>query len=114
MMGIETIREWNWAATGRAKRHGERPYVPTAAQLVAHECGQLDAPGARIPDLGDYVPRGWVLVDRHFVGEPALTQDQFARIIARAPFGHGFAVIEAVEFQAWVGQYRPTKKRGDV
>lgn len=115
MMDLQTIVELNRRATNQAKRHGKRPAVPTAEQRAVLATGELAAPGWSIPSLGDYVPKGWELVETHFVdksgfgapGEPALTQGAFAKVIASAPEGDGWASTEEGQFQIYVNQYRP-------
>lgn len=66
------------------------------------------------PFIGDYDPPGWKLVDRHFVdssgfgapNEPALTISQFMNKIKE---GLGYAILEAGEFQLYVGEYKKIK-----
>jgi hypothetical protein len=108
MYGIEEINRMNDVETGKAKHYGKRP-------MVAKKDGE-NLIG--IPSLGDYRPRGWKLVKTLFVDssgfgapdEPALTIDQF---YSKVKAGFGYAVIEAGQFQVYVGVFerkvvRPT------
>ncbi len=66
---------------------------------------------ADIPNLGDYVPKGWELVEEYFVDSsgfgstdaPALTVDQFK---AKTKAGFGYAIIEEGQFQLYVGEFK--------
>jgi len=68
------------------------------------------------PNIGSYRPKGWRLVDRHFVDksgygsphEPALTIQRFLRVLKP---GMGYAIIEEGEFQCYVGEFRQLEKR---
>jgi hypothetical protein len=63
-----------------------------------------------IPFIGDYVPEGFYLEDSLFVdtsgfgseSEPAMTQEMFFK---RLTVGKAYAVIEAGEFQVYVGVF---------
>ena len=54
--------------------------------------------------------KGWKLIDEHFVDksgwgasdEPALTPSQFIKLIKK---GHGYAIVDEEQFQAYVGEY---------
>lgn len=66
------------------------------------------------PNIGDRTPRGWKLLETHFVdatgmgddNEPALTPRQFANKLVA---GHGYAIVEVGQFQVHVGEF---EKRG--
>ena len=99
MYSLNAINAMN--AKVKAKHRGVRPLV--AETDKQHLIG--------IPTIGDYVPRGWKLVDTLFVdssgfgerGEPALTMDAFYDLV-RA--GFGYAVVEAGQFQVHVGIFQ--------
>jgi len=71
---------------------------------------------AGIPNLGNYIPKGWELVEKLFVdtsgfgrrGEPAMTLEEFKETGYRGP-EYGYALIEEGQFQIYVGVFLPTK-----
>ena len=119
MMGLAEIKAANRRNSRAARR--EEPFVITAEQRAILATGDLQGSGIYIPNLGDYVPRGWKqTVDKpYFVdtsgwgdpGEPALTHEQFAKALAKLPEGVGIGLIEAGQFQAYVATYVRTKPR---
>ncbi len=117
MMGLEEIRRLSILTALRARHHGIRPRVPTAEQREAFARGEFST--FRFPNLGDYVPAGWTLVESHFVdklgfglpGEPAATQSNFAHRLATLPAEHGYAMIEEGQFQCYIGEFKPKAKR---
>ena len=104
MYSLATIIDMNEEATRKAKHSGKRPLEFT---------GDLD--NLSIPNLGNYVPRGWKLVKTYFVDssgfgsedEPAMTIEMFKR---QLKVGYGYAVIEEGQFQVYVGEFERTKK----
>jgi hypothetical protein len=123
MMSLEYIREINRVQTNKARRHARKPWLPTPEQRKKlAEGASLDSVGARLPHIGDYVPKGWVqwheilFVDSSGCGapgEPALTQSQLAKEIAKDRDGVAYAVIEAGQFQCYVARYseKPKQRR---
>ena len=71
-----------------------------------------------MPNLGDYVPENWELVETHFVdssgfgaeNELALTLGQFTTLvrteIANKDEIFGWALMSAGQFQVYIGQFR--------
>ncbi len=109
MMGIEHIQAMAEDAGLEAKTRGLEPYVYGYSE-------EISTPFP-FPHLGDYVPEGWELEERHFVdssgmgddNEPALTFRQFIKVILdRQEDGPGWAVLEVGQFQLWVGEFRET------
>lgn len=87
-------------------------------QVMPHHF--LDEDLRSIPNLGDYVPEDWELVETLFVdssgvgeaGEASLTFDEF-RTKVRVEIAHqgeifGWAIVQAGQFQIYVGQFRST------
>ncbi len=111
MMGLETIKAISREAGESAARDNELPYV----YWNSDEVDEFDT--FPFPELGEYVPEGWELVEQHFVdssgwggtGEPALTGEQFKDVIkgriAEVP-NTGWAVTEVGQFQLYVGEFR--------
>lgn len=78
----------------------------------------LDEDLRSIPNLGDYVPKDWELVETLFVdssgvgeeGEASLTFGEFmtkVRVeIANQDEIFGWAVVQAGQFQVYIGQFR--------
>lgn len=79
----------------------------------------LDRQDFTIPNLGNYVPDGWVAAgDSLFVdssgwgtaGELAFTQAQFIERLRQYKLSGenwGFGIVEAGEFQVFVGVFKP-------
>jgi hypothetical protein len=114
-MSIQTIHDLSRKAARKAAREHKRP-----AMVELEDMDTLEIE-LRIPNLGDYRPRGYKLIDTWFVDksgfgvepEPALTvRTMFARIRANGP-GHGYAMIQEGQFQCYVGVFVPTKKGGN-
>jgi hypothetical protein len=90
-------------AAVRAAREHRKPYILEQDDFIEPEL-------VRFPFLGTYVPKGWVMVKTFFVdssgfgdeSEPSLTHDQF---IKKLTVGRGYAIIEAGEFQVYVGEF---------
>lgn len=100
MYGIDEINRMNTEAGRKAK--GKQPYVASAS---------TDFEAIRkIPNFGDYRPKGWKLGEVYFVdssgmgqeGEGALTINQFLKEVKA---GKGYAIIEAGQFQVRIGEF---------
>lgn len=114
MMGLEQIKAMNRDATRHARRHAKQPWEPSAADRVMLSTGVIPST-ARLPFIGDYVPKGWKRVgERLFVDtsgfgrddEPALSQSQLAKAMAKYPPGTAYALIEHGQFQGYVQAYK--------
>jgi hypothetical protein len=116
MMSLDYIRQMNQEAAREAAELGLEPYVYfDVAEL--HELA-----GFPFPFIGDLRPEGWELVDTHFVDssgfgaddEPALSVRQFKALVEdhitrKDPNTLvGWAVIEAGQFQVYVGEFHRT------
>lgn len=109
MMGLDTIRALSAEAAAEAAAAGRRPFIYWPEDEVR-------APFP-FPNLGDYRPEGWMLIDTLFcdktgwgdADEPALTVDQLINRIrtlnAEHHFNLGYAIIEEGEFQCVVGVF---------
>lgn len=103
MMDGASIRRLSQDAAKKAARDHTTPYIWEQDDFVEPE-------RVRLPFLGTHVPRGWVMVNTYFVdssgfgdaGEPALTREQFLK---KLQVGRGYAIIEAGEFQVYVGEF---------
>lgn len=127
MMSAEFIRSESERHARKAKRNGAVPCFLTGL-------GDDAIRDARIPFLGDYVPRGFVrvnvgetfgahhgagtlghaylLVDSSGWGSPgelAMTFHQFGEFAQRNP-SHGYAIAEAGQFQVVLAVYKRTQK----
>lgn len=102
MYSLEQIRAMNDKATTEAREQGLLPYI-------AKENGDIGVRSCQ--RLGDYLPKGWELVDTYFVDnsgfgspdEPALTFEQFLKIVKQ---GYGYAIGEAGQFQLHIHEYK--------
>ncbi len=104
MFSLATI---DYLAREAAEKAAKKKLVPF---LVEKE-DLRKMPPFPFPNLGDYRPPGWELIDEFFVdhsgwgkpGERALTAKQF---LAKIEPGFGYGIIEQGEFQLWVGKFR--------
>ena len=112
MMSLAQIQYESAKTARRAAREGKRPYILWPEDLESiRQAGRFP-----FPFIGSYVPRGWKLVETFFVdssgfgapGEPALTTETFA---AKLEVGFGYAVVEAGQFQVYVGKFPPPKPK---
>lgn len=105
MMSLSLIDRLAREAAKRAAREKKQPYVAWPEETFEHIVS-----GGGIPNFGDYRPKGWKLIDTHFVdksgvgreGEPALTLERFFK---RLVPGHGYAMVEEGQFQCHVGEF---------
>ena len=113
MMDLATIRHLSRQAARRSLAEGTLPVVIEQEDILD---GAHHTMLRSVPFIGSRRPRGWKLVEEHFVdssgfgapGEPALTFDQFVRVVAGQP-GFGWALTECGQFQVCVGQFKPAK-----
>jgi hypothetical protein len=102
MFSAEYIASESRRAARVAARNGQKP--------VIWEAG--DKPPFNFPFIGDWRPRGYRLVNALFVDssglgaddEPALSVNQ---LLARLRPGYAYAIIEAGQFQLYLGEFVP-------
>lgn len=100
MFSLETIKQMNEERAEEARERRLEPYLYNGNPEYLK----------RIPNIGNHRPKGWKLVETYFVdssgfgteGELALTFNQFAN---RAKIGYGYAIIEAGQFQVYIGEF---------
>jgi len=126
MMDLQTIRDLSEEAGREAEEYRKRPYVFDKDDISVENLRY-------IPNLGDYLPKGWVRVklqdDRgvyagdnkgygaYFVdasgygrpGEPALTINEFLQQIKP---GLGYGIVETGQFQIKIGAYAVSDTSG--
>lgn len=103
MFDLDTIKRMNEDRARESK--GQQPYIIKSTGEIAN------MPPFPFPNFGNYRPKGWTLVETHFVDssgfgaedEPALTPEQFKK---RLKVGYGYAIVEAGQFQAIVGEFK--------
>jgi len=112
MMSLAAIRALSAQQAARAARAKKTPYFVEQDDLDRwHE--KLDAgqtPSLPFPNIGDYRPNGFKLVDTLFCdksgwgspSEPALTVHQ---LVAALEVGKGYAIIEEGQFQCYLGVF---------
>lgn len=116
MMSLESIKHESRESGRRAAKAGRFPYVPI------HEDEIKTYPPFPFPDLGEYRPAGWKLVDTLFVDstgmgaddEPALSVRQLINKLLefqRSDKTYGYGVIEAGPFQLYLGVFERRKHR---
>lgn len=102
MMSIEQIVYENREAENRAKQNRVKLFV---AQTNS------DQNVTSAPNIGDYRPKGWELVETYFVdssgmggqNEPTLTFNQFLQEVKQ---GYGYAIISEGQFQVYIGEFK--------
>lgn len=102
MFSLAQIQSMNRETGRKAKRHGKKPYI------AQHD---NDEGVSKCPNIGDYRPKGYELIDQLFVDSSgfgsssglALTIDQF---LAKVKKGLGYAIIEQGQFQLYVGVFK--------
>lgn len=102
------------AAAAKAARLHKRPFIVEQTDLdaakAALHAGEIPRILRLFPFVGGYVAPGWKLIGTLFADatgwgdeyEPALTVSQ---LVARLKVGHGYAIIEAGEFQVYIGEF---------
>lgn len=100
MMSLESIEQLSREA-------GERAAIEEREPLIAFV--DKDEAVVKCPNLGDYVPNGWKLINRLFVDKMGfgadgrcLTVDQF---IKKVKSGLGYAIVEEGQFQLYIGVF---------
>ena len=99
MLGLSEIIKVNKKTGRQAKNAGRKP-------LLAKVNGKI----AMIPDLGDYTPKGYKLINSYFVyssdfgveGDPALTIEQF---LAKVVKGKYYGIGRQGQFQIDVNEF---------
>lgn len=108
MMSLSQIRNESARQARKAAKLHKKPYL-------FEEEDRSTFPPFPFPNLGDYRPKGWELVEHFMVDksgfgadyEPALTT---AQLLRRLKAGKGYAIIEEGEFQLVLGEFTPIKK----
>jgi hypothetical protein len=103
MMALSTIREMSRERAAEAANENMEPFIVEAEDLD-------DMPPFPFPNIGDYRPAGWTLVETIFVdksgmgrrNEPAMNTEQ---LLARLKIGMGYAIIEEGQFQLYLGEF---------
>ena len=118
MMSLTAIKEQNREAAAIAAAEGRTPFVFFEREEVR------DTFPLPFPFLGDHRPEGWELIDEHFADssglgaadEPALSMGQLLNLIEeKIDEAHengqqvGWAIIEAGQFQVYVGEFRRSR-----
>jgi hypothetical protein len=109
MMSLETIRAMSRDAGIEAAESAVTPKFFWDSDIESLKDGDIDGLKA-IPNLGDYVPEGFELVENHFVDssgfgaedEPALTIGQF---VDKLGTKNGYAITESGQFQLNIGEF---------
>lgn len=116
MMSLATIDAMSRKAAAKAAREKKEPFIVEAADLEAWKKDGRARPFP-FPFIGNYKPKGWKMIGTLFCDatgfggsdEPAMTREQ---LIERLKVGNGYAVIEAGQFQVYVGEFVKVKTKG--
>lgn len=107
MHSPEYIQQMNREAAAQASQDDLIPFV------VYRE--DLNTRPFPFPDLGDYRPPGWELVDTYFCDssglgapdEPAMSQAQLVdKLEENIGKGYGYGIIEVGQFQLYLGVFQ--------
>jgi hypothetical protein len=109
MMSGQMIAQMSRQAAARASREKKYPFIVEAEDLSAWTNRVTSFP---FPNIGDWRPRGYKLVDHFMVdktgwgadNEPALTIPQ---LLKRLTVGMAYAIIEEGQFQIVLGEFKP-------
>jgi hypothetical protein len=108
MMDLQTIRKLSREQAARASRKHARPYL-----FEEEDRGHF--PPFPFPNIGDYRPKGWELLNRYFVDKLGFDDDGRAmthrQLIHALVAGLGYAIIEEGEFQLVVGEFKQIERR---
>ena len=116
MFDRQYIEEINRKASREAAGAHKEPYVPFDAQE------SQNFKSFPFPFIGSYRPKGWSKVEELFCdatglgseNEPALTINGFKGIMLLyldKPGNYGYAVLEAGQFQCYIGVYKKIEKK---
>lgn len=117
MMSIESIHAMSQRAAKQAARDKKLPFAVEAQDLSRWlaTVGAGHLPRLPFPNIGDWRPRGFTFMESVMVdssgfgeeGERALTVGQFIKSIK---VGLAYAIVEAGQFQIYIGIFRPTQR----
>ena len=107
MMSLSAIQAESRKAAAKAAYRNKKPYLVEQEDIDLWSRGRHQLP---FPFIGDYVPKGFKLVDILFCdssglgteNEPALTYEQ---LIKKLEVGKCYAITETGLFQIYVGVY---------
>ncbi len=116
MMSSQTIRHLAQQQARRAAKAKAQPLVIEGEDMP--DDVRLFEYVRHMPNIGDYRPRGWRLVEHRLVdktgfgleSEPALTIPGLLWWVRSEGPGHGYAIIEEGQFQVVVGRFQPTRR----
>jgi len=109
-MDLNTIQEMTRKATREARVMMLEPY-----EVWPGDADRM--PPFPFPNMGNYKPKGWKMIQTYFVdssgfgrdGEAALSVSQFIKMIK---VGYGYGIVEAGQFQVYVAEYKLLHKKG--
>jgi hypothetical protein len=111
MMSLSTIHRMSQEQAAVAAANKKRPFIVTEEDIrdwkEKYDNGTLRLP---FPNIGDYRPDGYLLVDSLFVDksgfgatdEPALTIEELLNSLKP---GRAYAIIEEGQFQLYLGEF---------
>ncbi len=120
MMSAAAIRHLAQQQARRAARAKVQPLVIEGEDMP--DDNRMFEYIRHMPNIGDYRPRGWKLVEHRLVDktglgleyEPALTIRGLMMWVRSMGPGNGYAIIEEGQFQVVVGRFVPLLGRKDV
>lgn len=105
MYDLQTIKRMNKERAEEAQEKRLQPFLIENKEQI-DSFNQIP-----FPNLGDFRPKGWELVETHFVDnsgfgrndELALSVNQFLK---KLKVGFAYGIIEAGQFQVYVGEFK--------
>ena len=102
MLSLEYIKAQNDKATLEARGQKLEPYIAKCdSDRQVKKCWRL----------GDYIPKGWKLVNTYFVDNSGLgTNDEpalsFGQFLSKVKKGYGYAIGDVGQFQIYINEYQ--------
>ena len=102
MMSLQLIEQLSKEAGERAAEENREPLVA----FINRDAGIV-----KCPNLGNYVPDGWSLIERLFVDKDGLADGDgrclsLQQFIDRVKAGLGYAIVEEGQFQLYIGVFK--------
>ncbi len=101
----------------RAAKEEKRPLVIEQEDWLDREV--LTNMIRRLPNIGDYVPEGWIETKRFFVDSSGFSSTlelcangciTFDDLLDHIRVGFGYAIVEVGQFQVYIGEFKKGEK----
>jgi hypothetical protein len=104
MMSLSQIAEESRKQAKKAARLHKQPYL-------FEEEDRNCFPPFPFPNIGDYRPKGWELINQYFCDKLGFETSErgeltYKQLIQALKPGYGYAIIEEGEFQLYIGEFK--------